>query len=845
MQLSAIKKTTVVKNSILVDKDSIILFYPSNTRKVWDGIYDSNLLLNNCRGIISPNKIFKYFKRNFNGRIHYLELKKRITENTNVTKKLRVLSSVTSANIESNEKKIIEKVSIVNKLKQFFFYDLSMLSEAVSMAQSIGYSEKKVLSFLFGELSSEYQKIKTAEPLKTVYLILDIESKNDFMYNVLTDFRRIKNLLSTEFEKFKIADTFVFASVQNRTIPVLEIDENGQVQPILPQINYLRGLVESIEVADEITDEPAISDEKVKSDETVEIGSESILTKIVKNLSEPQNLFDTKKSTTVKLVDTQKPSIKEPAKLKVEITPTDQIVSGIDNRALNKVMRTFKVSNPDVIANVKSSIDRYIKETNTTPSQEKAEELVLKAVNYTIHNTDTIDPSYIQNPALLFSKLSQMDVYSVPLKFPDKMKTVPFNPKEIIDIDKTTGQHRQSYEFTQQIHENIKKVFSALESQSNHPIKIIDIKWDYVDTDSDRYTDYKITLQNMTGNKEKYTVSLFVPSPVNEKYFKINGNNYIFSSQQHVKPLTKTDKNDVRILSNYAIIRLGVENMKFNVSDLSDIVHYVTQRYPTLIREATDDHVIFEDGEKIYLTGNMIYEGLQKTVVIDPEINKLINKETKEPIGQNRFEFLFDVMLSKIHSVNPQEMLTRTKKSIPYLSIYLSGTKMPLIIYMWSQKGLLSTLNTFGIDYVKTKEKVKGDIFVELADGDYLVLRPDTTKERLIVNGLIVNKLKYKIKSLDDPNEIRTHIADTYGARANFNIDNMTQNMIDPITKELLEFENMPTNLPGLLSGPALDMLLNKQPDALSDLKIYRTRMSEIILRLMYKQLMRADIYPQ
>lgn len=71
-------------------------------------------------------------------------------------------------------------------------------------------------------------------------------------------------------------------------------------------------------------------------------------------------------------------------------------------------------------------------------------------------------------------------------------------------------------------------------------------------------------------------------------------------------------------------------------------------------------------------------------------------------------------------------------------------------------------------------------------------------------------------------------------------MENLTTNMIDPITKELLQFENYPTNLPGLLAGPALNILLNQRPDSLTDLKIYRTRMSEIILRIMYKQLSRA-----
>ena len=46
--------------------------------------------------------------------------------------------------------------------------------------------------------------------------------------------------------------------------------------------------------------------------------------------------------------------------------------------------------------------------------------------------------------------------------------------------------------------------------------------------------------------------------------------------------------------------------------------------------------------------------------------------------------------------------------------------------------------------------------------------------------------------------------------------------------------------MPALLAGPTLEMLLNQKPDRLTDLKIYRTRMSEIILRILYKQLSRA-----
>jgi DNA-directed RNA polymerase subunit beta len=69
----------------------------------------------------------------------------------------------------------------------------------------------------------------------------------------------------------------------------------------------------------------------------------------------------------------------------------------------------------------------------------------------------------------------------------------------------------------------------------------------------------------------------------------------------------------------------------------------------------------------------------------------------------------------------------------------------------------------------------------------------------------------------------------------------LTVNFIDPVTKELLQFENLPTNLVSLSSTIAVDQLLNKKIDSLSDLKLYRSRLSEVILHSVYKQIKMAQ----
>jgi len=170
---------------------------------------------------------------------------------------------------------------------------------------------------------------------------------------------------------------------------------------------------------------------------------------------------------------------------------------------------------------------------------------------------------------------------------------------------------------------------------------------------------------------------------------------------------------------------------------------------------------------------------------------------------------------------------------------------MPLILYLWSQKGLLSTLNDYGIDYeITDKEIPEKDIYyIPTKDGKFLKIMPKDLKEKMVVNGLSNVKLKEPIEDLTNPENIYNYITQTYGTRSILLLRLLTENFVDPITQELLQFENMPTNLVELASKVAVDQLLNKRPDSLSDLKIYRARLSEIILNQVYKQIKLSHNY--
>ena len=76
INLSSIKPAIVVKNSIRIDKPSILMVLPDENVSSVDAIYNYNCLLSMCNGVCVTNDIVKIGRRKFNGRIRFVNLKK-------------------------------------------------------------------------------------------------------------------------------------------------------------------------------------------------------------------------------------------------------------------------------------------------------------------------------------------------------------------------------------------------------------------------------------------------------------------------------------------------------------------------------------------------------------------------------------------------------------------------------------------------------------------------------------------------------------------------------------------------------------------------------------------------
>ena len=696
---------------------------------------------------------------------------------------------------EMNQEKGTKKLKILTTLptmskltkdnKSFYLYDLTLLSNAYNFMFE-KYNNKKAAYSLFSELAKIYNYIHNKNSIIDVVPLFLIDNKDTKLYNL---FKNIKiNFPKNKLNELSFYSHKTLIHTSKLLFPIFSKDNDNNNIFVLKNISKLSSLI--------------TSPDKIIKSNIKELKSTELVTSFSK-----ENL----------------------------------ISATIDNKKLTKLLKSYKITNPDIIANVNNSIKNYLNSGGKLNNL-SASELVFKSINKTLYNTDEINPDFISNPEKLLNKIQNINNNRTPLEFSKAITNQIINPKKVIDIDYTTSAWRQKYEFEKSIHHNVEKLFSTLENTPDHPVKIKKIKHSIIDNHTDRLIEYTITLQNTSGkNKKPYDVQLNIPGIVNDRYVKLNGSQYIMANQQFMKPVTKTEKNKVRILSNYAIIHLSLENAKFDLSNINEILSYIQLKYPTLIKTKTSDYCIFNDKSKIFFTGEIVYKDKFETFKYNKETNKIYNIN-EESISKSKYELIYEKIIEKIHEINPKDSLGKTSKSLQYIAIYIGGLKLPLITYLWQQKGLLSTLNDLEIDYIKIDDinNAKSEYIIKTKNNKFLCLLPDSEKQKFICNGLLVFKIKKTIENLDDPTEIHPLINQHYGQLATRNLKLLNDYEIDPVTKELLEFENLPTNLSNLISTHCLKKLLNDKVDDLADLKIYRSRLSEMMLNIMYKQLTMA-----
>lgn len=771
-----------------------------------DTLFTNGISLENLEYFISKSQNIKLGVKSFNTKRIFIDAHNKLTsqEVLKSYKKINVLQDYPQhfgENLKEN--------------KKFAIVDQTILSQATQYisAQS---NLKNGAFFLLQQLKKETSFLKTKDNIENIILfILNDTKPNPGLSDILLHFSTIPNNTISSLACF---DKFMLVSMSSTfTNPTIFAIAGYKKNSPIPEI-YKNNLINIEKIYQ--AKEKQLAEKEKESNRPI-VANKETQTK--------QNELDDK---------------------------LNQL--NVNKTQLNNILKKYNVRDKLINDSIKNALIDYIS-THKNPEKENLEKITLLAINKLLFNKDTIDDQYLNNPSKLFSKLEEVNTFSQEMIYPDTVDNYIIEPKETIGLKKVTSLVRHKYEFSDTIHKNIEELFGELQTRATDPIKILKITHNYEDNNLNRFINYEITLKNLTGkNKTPYKVNVKIPGLVNDRYFKLNGKTYILSNQQFFMPITKTEPDECRLINSYQTLTLSLANLKINISEISKLIQYIQVRYPDKVLKVDIDankNILkatlvnqFNQHVNIDLTSNVAYECPYNNIQLklDEDTNKWYEYSNNEPLHGpiGKSEYLYDRLEEILKDANPLETLTKSKKSIPYIVIYGMAMKLPLIIYMWQQLGLIQSLHRLGIEYKSNTEPDPNAHFhLELKDKTYLDIYCKSRREKLIVNGLYdINFKKYSFEnfeSLNYRNSIDEYLLDK-DSRALVNLDLLTENAIDINTKQILENDGNSTNLIDILSNDMVDKLLNDQPNALSDLKIYRNRQSEVIFTLLYRMLMMA-----
>lgn len=146
-----------------------------------------------------------------------------------------------------------------------------------------------------------------------------------------------------------------------------------------------------------------------------------------------------------------------------------------------------------------------------------------------------------------------------------------FDMQKIVGMNELGSYNKQHEELINNMDDLIEDlVHGTLTSDPDLPITIKKISSKIVDNYKDRYKEYTVRIQHPgygSTTDSPYNISFRIPIPVQEKYIKIGGNNFILINQLFPKPIQKVAPNLVRFYTHYSTASLSLKNTKLTAQN--------------------------------------------------------------------------------------------------------------------------------------------------------------------------------------------------------------------------------------------------------------------------------------
>lgn len=240
------------------------------------------------------------------------------------------------------------------------------------------------------------------------------------------------------------------------------------------------------------------------------------------------------------------------------------------------------------------------------------------------------------------------------------------------------------------------------------------------------------------------------------------------------------------------------------------------------------------------------FAGNENTIIF--KIPKLINGMYFRHYGQKK-ALMYQVIPDIVTKPKPDVVRIATNYSVikitkkgkaakNYFQIYIGGQKMPVALPLAYWIGTDALLKAMGIEFTVHNEKeTKDDLFI---NGKYYSVYPNDEGQYGIVNGLkrVLKKNEDDLASFEadtDQEFYENLLKETFGsARMLLILQNIRQNFMDPITKDIAIQKNIPITLPAILIY-GVNYLERAPVTRLTDLTKSRLRYSEVMVQSISK----------
>lgn len=440
-------------------------------------------------------------------------------------------------------------------------------------------------------------------------------------------------------------------------------------------------------------------------------------------------------------------------------------------------------------------------------------------------------------------------------------------PKVELELDTVNEEWKNlqytNFESSYNIDEDIISIIHSF-SDKSAPVSVRDITVDDTSTSEDFIETYTVQLEDYRG--ERFTLKFDVPKFKDNKFMMLRGNDKTINGQLVLLPITKTDEDTVQIVSNYKKIFIG----RYGTTTGKSFV--VTDRIIKTLGKCETTKTTLGDNRKICSKYELPFDYID----IGSAYSVIENKEYKFYFNQDEIREKYKIDDSKglpygIHKpsgdviyfkgenfsldlyyllcTDPEFMktyeLTNTATKYTYSQASILNNNIPVIVIMAYNEGLIKAMKKGNIKYEMVEKRPKYDKntqdIIRFNDG-YIVYELNYNSS-LLMNGLKdCNTEDYSLAEINNKS-MYLDFLDLFGGRILADgLDNFYDLMIDPITKEVLEDYDLPTDYVEILAYANLLLSDNKYIKH-TDLRSNRYRSNEIIAGYVYQAL--AESYEQ